>query len=325
METLSYWLARLEPVIRAETEGEIIVVLANRCGTEGEAVYAGTSAVLGIQSGEVNVYGILGRGEKELLIVNTKLRPQAKLVSDPRSIVSNSKRDSIVSNPRSNSTNSIVSEESTTSYSSLSVNTQSTERTSANPPTPPAPPAPGGMEMTIGDIATPVSPIASDSPSQFFGSRAQIPDLDPRRESLKSSIGQQQVAEVAAAKPDSPTFVRPETPKSRNRCRTGHPDHEDSTLISNGDTEKSKGPIFGRPPSPKSRNCSRTRQPEYQDIALISHDLAKEPQITSRSIGVKSSPHSASAVLDHYKQTSTDNGLGPRSRHISPRPSSMIW
>ena len=64
METLSYWLARMEPLIRAESDDEIIVVLANRCGTEDDAVYAGTSAVLGIQSGEVKVYGILGRGEQ---------------------------------------------------------------------------------------------------------------------------------------------------------------------------------------------------------------------------------------------------------------------
>lgn len=55
METLSYWLARLEPLIRAESEGEIIVVLANRTGIEDEAVYAGTSAVLGINDGEVKV------------------------------------------------------------------------------------------------------------------------------------------------------------------------------------------------------------------------------------------------------------------------------
>jgi hypothetical protein len=85
METLAYWLARLEPVIRAEVEDEIIVVFANRCGAEGNAVYAGTSAVLGIQGGEVKVYGILGRGEKELLMVDTSKRPQAKLMSEPTS------------------------------------------------------------------------------------------------------------------------------------------------------------------------------------------------------------------------------------------------
>ncbi|RDL35217.1 uncharacterized protein BP5553_07148 [Venustampulla echinocandica] len=85
METLSYWLSRLEPVIRAETIGEIIVVIANRCGSEEEVVYAGTSTVLGINQGEVNVYGILGRGEKELLVVDTSIRPQARLISEPSS------------------------------------------------------------------------------------------------------------------------------------------------------------------------------------------------------------------------------------------------
>ncbi|OWO99811.1 hypothetical protein B2J93_6866 [Marssonina coronariae] len=81
METMSYWLARLEPVIRAEAEGEIIVVFANRCGTEGQVVYAGTSAVIGIDAGEVKVYGLLGRGEKKLLVVDTDEEPRAKIVS----------------------------------------------------------------------------------------------------------------------------------------------------------------------------------------------------------------------------------------------------
>lgn len=82
MAALSYWLARMEPVIRAEAKGEIICVFANRTGTEDEATYAGTSAVLGIHSGEVKVYGILGRGERELLVVDTNKRPQAKLVAE---------------------------------------------------------------------------------------------------------------------------------------------------------------------------------------------------------------------------------------------------
>lgn len=81
METLTYWVQRMEPIIRAEGEDEIIVVFANRCGVEGETVYAGTSAVLGVQNGEVSVYGLLGRGAKELLVVNTDMPPFAKLVS----------------------------------------------------------------------------------------------------------------------------------------------------------------------------------------------------------------------------------------------------
>ena len=89
--TLSYWVARFEPLIRAENQGEVIVVIANRSGSEVNSsrsgvecntVYAGTSCVLGIEDGEVKVYGILGRGQKELLVVDTKNPPQFKLVAE---------------------------------------------------------------------------------------------------------------------------------------------------------------------------------------------------------------------------------------------------
>lgn len=83
METMTYWVQRLEPVIRSENEDEIIVIFANRCGIEDDVVYAGTSAVIGVKNGEVSVYGLLGRGVKELLIVNTDLPPFAKLVNRP--------------------------------------------------------------------------------------------------------------------------------------------------------------------------------------------------------------------------------------------------
>lgn len=81
--TLMYWITRLDPVIRKESEDEIIVVLANRTGTEENAMYTGTSAVVGIKGGEVRLYGVLGRGEKDLLIVDTELAPFAKLVQRP--------------------------------------------------------------------------------------------------------------------------------------------------------------------------------------------------------------------------------------------------
>ena len=48
-------------------------------------MYAGTSAVVGIQDGEVKVYGVLGRGEKGLLVVDTNDRPYAKMVYRPDS------------------------------------------------------------------------------------------------------------------------------------------------------------------------------------------------------------------------------------------------
>lgn len=83
METLTYWVTRLEPLIRSDNDDEIIVVFCNRSGNEDEAMYAGTSAVIGIHEGEVKVYGLLGRGEKELLVVDTSNSPYAKLVYRP--------------------------------------------------------------------------------------------------------------------------------------------------------------------------------------------------------------------------------------------------
>ncbi|KAJ6782563.1 hypothetical protein PWT90_04555 [Aphanocladium album] len=83
MDSLTCWVRRLEPLIRAETSEEIIVILCNRTGVEGHATYAGSSAVLGIKGGEVLVYGILGRNEKELLFVDTDIEPIAKLVHRP--------------------------------------------------------------------------------------------------------------------------------------------------------------------------------------------------------------------------------------------------
>lgn len=81
--SLLYWVSRLEPLIRAQSNQEVIVVFANRCGTEGETTYVGTSAVIGIQSGEIHVYGIMGRGETGLLVVDTDSEPYAKLAYQP--------------------------------------------------------------------------------------------------------------------------------------------------------------------------------------------------------------------------------------------------
>jgi predicted amidohydrolase len=79
IETLVYWVQRLEPLIRADKEEEVIVVFCNRAGSETEATYTGTSAVIGIKRGEVFVYGVLGRGVDDLLIVDTDHPPMSKL------------------------------------------------------------------------------------------------------------------------------------------------------------------------------------------------------------------------------------------------------
>ncbi|QYS93343.1 CN hydrolase domain-containing protein [Trichoderma simmonsii] len=83
MDTLTYWVTRLEPLIRSNNDDEIIVVFCNRTGVEDEATYTGTSAVIGIQEGEVKVYGLLGRGEKDLLVVDTTNPPYAKMIYRP--------------------------------------------------------------------------------------------------------------------------------------------------------------------------------------------------------------------------------------------------
>lgn len=78
LQTLSYWLDRFKPLIEANGETEVLVALCNRWGNEGNAYYAGTSAVLGVRGGEVIVYGILGQAEEKLLLVDTTKVHQAR-------------------------------------------------------------------------------------------------------------------------------------------------------------------------------------------------------------------------------------------------------
>ncbi|KAL8407777.1 hypothetical protein RB594_006563 [Gaeumannomyces avenae] len=86
MATLEYWVQRMEPLIRADFENEIIVIFANRCGFDEGTMYAGTSTVLGIQDGEVKVYGVLGRSVEQLLVVDTDNGPFAKLIHRPQRV-----------------------------------------------------------------------------------------------------------------------------------------------------------------------------------------------------------------------------------------------
>ncbi|XMA12321.1 hypothetical protein WAI453_005112 [Rhynchosporium graminicola] len=220
METLSYWLARLEPLIRAEGDDEIIVVLANRCGFEDDAVYAGTSAILGIQSGEVKVYGILGRGERELLVVDTTQSPQAKLISQPSAAAS--ERQSIEVNQSAN--HKLPSEvtqpiptspaRSPVANPSVSVGTPSPRSLSSSPPTPSA------MNI-MDDLVPPLSPVNPIETSSFF-SKPGNSEGDRRRGSLVSSI----------ARLDSPSFhMRPPSPTSQNSSQNYQTDPVDPSLV----------------------------------------------------------------------------------------------
>ncbi|RCI08789.1 hypothetical protein L249_4782 [Ophiocordyceps polyrhachis-furcata BCC 54312] len=140
LDTLMYWVTRLEPLIRSENQQEIIVVFCNRTGIEDEVTYAGTSAVIGILDGEVNVYGLLGRGDKELLVVDTTEPPHAKLVYRPEpasareaEIPNVSPRDG--AEPRRSSTNSALSPRPSNDSTSAPRSTrQADTRSSAIPP-----------------------------------------------------------------------------------------------------------------------------------------------------------------------------------------------
>lgn len=174
METLSYWLARLEPVIRAGAKEEIIVVLANRCGVEDEAVYAGTSVVLGIHLGEVKVYGILGRGEEELLVVDTSNSPQAKILCEPTSAASTAA--------------------AVIAGSDLSATSPTTASTSTG--------------FDDDDFAPPVSPLDAKFQEAFDTKRFIFSDENPHT-SLQSSIVH---GGDSTPLPDSPEYRRPEAP-----------------------------------------------------------------------------------------------------------------
>jgi protein N-terminal amidase len=216
METLSYWLARMEPIIRAETEGEIICVFANRTGTEEEAVYAGTSAVLGIHAGEVKVYGILGRGERELLVVDTNKRPQAKLVSEPNSVASEVPQSPTLKDIPDSRTNSTFSD-----ISGVSVDTKNTTVTI---------PDDHEASKSIDEIITPLSPVNAGSPSAFFVSKGRRLEAEILHEALKMSTAQKELTS-AQSNPPPPTFQRPSSPKSRNASRTRQPEAQESVLI----------------------------------------------------------------------------------------------
>lgn len=301
METLSYWVSRLEPIIRAEGEEEIIVVFANRSGTEDSAVYAGTSAVLGVQEGEVRVYGILGRGERELLVVDTSKRPAAHLISDP------SARDKAKAKPigpdnpgdlsdvRSSMSSgfTVESEDSIcTLDSELSI---STAPTSANLDTMVSP----SIENCC---LTPTSPVDAPFPQSYFGS-LESPIGVPEPEILPPENFQQTL--TPSPKPD--VLRRPESPKSRNASR------------SRG-TPQDESPLIGADFVPVPANMSSRTEAWIPKAAKVS-----EARPSRAAFDINKPIQSASADPSQQDSSFTKNSLGPRSRHVSPRPQSTIW
>lgn len=75
LETLSYWVERLAPLVKNEAR-EVIVVFANRCGEEpGGVRYAGSSWVGKVGNGKIKIWSIAGRAEEKVLCVDTEEEP----------------------------------------------------------------------------------------------------------------------------------------------------------------------------------------------------------------------------------------------------------
>lgn len=229
LDTLTYWLTRLEPLIRAETEEEIIVIFANRTGVEDNAVYAGTSAVIGIQGGEVNVYGVLSRGAKELLVVDTDTAPYAKLVYRPEA-------------------------------EDKSVSVAGSE--------PVAPPGDESSRGGPSDVSN-ASPSLSGNSSAPTGSNTESsePLVDSGRQSApRTRPGESPISPQYSWK-HSPLGADPnELPEDLTpRSVDLDPDAEFSGLVSKfNDSVTTTEAIINRPTSTKSRNASRHRSRNSQ-------------------------------------------------------------
>ena len=69
--SFGYWMERFAP-LREPGAAPVVVACANRCGVEGAACYAGTSAVMSFRDGSIALCGILGRKEEKCLVVDTE-------------------------------------------------------------------------------------------------------------------------------------------------------------------------------------------------------------------------------------------------------------
>jgi hypothetical protein len=199
------------------------VVIASRSGAEENTsrlesgvstIYAGTSCVLGIEDGEVRVYGILGRGQKELLVVDTSDSPQFKLVAEENTAIYEDKTQS-----RENTgfdTDQLAPRGTLGPKTTYSVDGQS----------------PLGLEAAFGEIkvVSPVEPLASHT---FFSSspskrRASITSSDttvtPIASAMSSplfNIGSPMSPDLGRDSP-SPVFClrQPPSPNSVNSGRS---------------------------------------------------------------------------------------------------------
>lgn len=237
METLAYWISRLEPIIRCEAADEVIVVIANRCGSENAAVYAGTSVVMGIKSGEVRVYGILGRDEKELLVVDTSRSPLYRLVREDVSAIS--------------------VDTQATDASGSTVKTQGTDCTE---------PDADDFPLTVDedDIMSPTCPREAPPQAAFFNFNAKkVAAARPVKRHVKAIAPILDPFPHPPRRPRSPKTQNtiaahaevPTPPRSRSELRARRtPPRQRSKSLSRGQLPHREAPL---PSPPRSRSASR--------------------------------------------------------------------
>ncbi|KAK0099968.1 Carbon-nitrogen hydrolase [Cadophora gregata f. sp. sojae] len=288
MDTLSYWLARLEPIIRNEGEEEIIAIFANRTGTEDNAVYAGTSAILGIQAGEVKVYGILGRGERELLVIDTSERPKMQLVSEPR-----------ISTPLAKAA-TLSQDKTSASFSRAAVNPTLDEVADSERLSTSSDSAAGDQSLT-GILSISTGRTSLDPPPLDPCSFSPVSPVDKQAYFPNKSGTDLPVVEQKRMKERLPTPI-PAEPDTRPSVRR-YP------------TPVSVPSVHSRPASPKSRNCSRSRGAvsTLQDSPPLIGTMSLLGNILSDEERLKDSPilRSISMLGQGIDLDLTDDDLDP--------------
>ncbi|KAL2278107.1 hypothetical protein FJTKL_14928 [Diaporthe vaccinii] len=217
METLMYWIQRLEPVIRDESGEEIIVVFCNRTGMEGNAVYAGTSAVVGIKEGEVKVYGLLGRGVKELLVVDTDDAPFAKLVQ---------REEAVQPGPQEHRPGSSGHDSGVSSTSSKSRNGKRTEDKTRTRPEKSLP-REGPSSSKAPESQPPKESSSNKNRRERPSVRVKIPEqhhLRTTSASLETPIAKSPTIPTPTAPSPIPLSARPKLVTSKDRAPSNHVD-----------------------------------------------------------------------------------------------------
>lgn len=77
LSLLAHFFSRLKTL--AEQDRDTVMVLANRSGNEGDAIYAGTSSVVRLGRGRMDILSVMGTGDEGLLVVDTEDAPKATL------------------------------------------------------------------------------------------------------------------------------------------------------------------------------------------------------------------------------------------------------